>query len=140
MQPYVNPNLFLSPIYGNYMQNPMPQAQPVGISGKYVNDFGEINASDIPMSGPAVFAKNDRSEIQIREWNPNGQIVTTSYKAVVETQPMIEKDILDRDYRDMNRDVSPLKQAEDAVLLDSSDMTVDEVVSTVVDMVKEKEI
>lgn len=97
MQPYVNPNLFLSPMYGNYMQNamqnqmPQMQSQPIGISGKYVNDFGEINVSDIPMNGPAVFAKNDRSEIQIREWNPNGQIVTTSYKAVVETPPVIEQ-------------------------------------------------
>ena len=32
----------------------------------------------------------------------------------------IEKDIADRDYQDMNREVSPLKQAKDAVLLDSS--------------------
>lgn len=86
MQPYVNPNLFLSPMYGNYMQNQMPQvqAQPIGISGKYVNNFDEITASDIPMNSPAIFAKNDRSEIQLREWNPNGQITTTLYKAVVE--------------------------------------------------------
>lgn len=86
MQPYINPNLFLSPMYGNYLQNSMPQvpAQPIGISGKYVNDFNEITASDIPMNTPAIFAKNDRSEIQIREWNPNGQITTTLYKAVVD--------------------------------------------------------
>ena len=32
----------------------------------------------------------------------------------------IEKDIIDRDYRDMHRETSPLKQADDAVLLDSS--------------------
>ena len=85
MQPFINPNLFLSPTYGNYIQNPMPQTQmqPVGISGKYVNDFNEITASDIPMNSPAIFAKNDRSEIQLREWNPNGQITTTLYKAVI---------------------------------------------------------
>ncbi|MFR8017046.1 MAG: (d)CMP kinase [Clostridiaceae bacterium] len=40
----------------------------------------------------------------------------------------IEKDIIDRDYRDMHRENSPLKQADDAVLLDSSDMTLKEVV------------
>jgi len=39
----------------------------------------------------------------------------------------IEADIIDRDYRDMHRDISPLKQAEDAVVIDSSDMTIDEV-------------
>ena len=86
MQPFVNPNLFLNPIYGNYMQNqmPQPQIQPVGISGRYVNDFGEINASDISMSSPSIFPKNDRSEIQMREWNSNGQITTTTYKPVME--------------------------------------------------------
>ncbi len=46
----------------------------------------------------------------------------------------IEKDIEDRDYRDMNRDVSPLSQAEDAVLVDSSDMTIDEVVAKIISL------
>lgn len=41
----------------------------------------------------------------------------------------IEKDIIDRDYRDMHRETSPLKQADDAILLDSSDMNIDQVVS-----------
>jgi cytidylate kinase len=40
----------------------------------------------------------------------------------------IEKDIIERDNRDMNRAVAPLKQAPDAVLVDTSDMSVDEVI------------
>lgn len=43
----------------------------------------------------------------------------------------IERDIIDRDYRDMHRETSPLKQAEDAVLVDSSDMGIDEVVAAI---------
>ena len=50
----------------------------------------------------------------------------------------IEKDIEKRDYRDMNRDISPLKQAEDAILLDSSNLNIDEVVEEIMRMVKEK--
>ena len=46
----------------------------------------------------------------------------------------IEKDIEDRDYRDMNREVSPLTQADDAVLVDSSDMTIDEVVDKIISL------
>lgn len=46
----------------------------------------------------------------------------------------IEKDIEDRDYRDMNREVSPLTQADDAVLVDSSDMTIDEVVEKIISL------
>lgn len=50
----------------------------------------------------------------------------------------IERDIIDRDYRDMHREHSPLKQAEDAVYLDSSDMTLKEVVDAIVDMIDKK--
>ena len=40
-------------------------------------------------------------------------------------------DIAERDHRDMNREIAPLKQAEDAVFIDSSDMTIDEVTETI---------
>lgn len=43
----------------------------------------------------------------------------------------IAKDIQERDDRDMNREVAPLKQAADAVLVDSSDMTIAEVVEKI---------
>lgn len=43
----------------------------------------------------------------------------------------IEADIIERDERDMNRTIAPLKQAEDAVLVDSSDMSIDEVVDAI---------
>jgi len=46
----------------------------------------------------------------------------------------VEKDIMERDYRDMNREISPLKQAEDAVLIDSSNMTIDEVVLKIMEI------
>ena len=51
---------------------------------------------------------------------------------------VIEEDIIARDYRDMHREHSPLKQADDALLLDTSDMTIDEVVETIVSLAKER--
>ena len=48
----------------------------------------------------------------------------------------IEKDIIDRDHRDMTREISPLKQAEDAYLIDSSDMTIEEVAQAIMDRCK----
>ncbi len=50
----------------------------------------------------------------------------------------IEADIIERDHRDMTREHSPLKQAEDAILVDSSDMTIDEVVDKICQLVREK--
>lgn len=49
----------------------------------------------------------------------------------------IEKDIIERDNRDMNREFAPLKQAEDAVYLDTSDMTIDEVVARIIALYRE---
>ena len=46
----------------------------------------------------------------------------------------IEKDIIERDYRDMHRETSPLRQAEDAVLVDSSEMTIEQVVERILSL------
>lgn len=47
----------------------------------------------------------------------------------------IEKDIIERDRRDSTREFAPLKQAEDAILIDSSDMSIEQVINTVIEMV-----
>lgn len=61
------------------------------------------------------------------------ELVAKGEKADLST---IEADIIERDHRDMTREISPLKQADDAVLVDSSYMTIDEVVQAVVDLIK----
>lgn len=50
----------------------------------------------------------------------------------------IEEDIEKRDYQDMHREISPLKQAEDAVLLDSSDMGIEEVIDAMISLYEKK--
>ena len=50
----------------------------------------------------------------------------------------LQKEIEERDFRDMNRETSPLKQAEDAVLLDTSDMNIEEVVAAMQRIISEK--
>ncbi|MBR2802464.1 MAG: (d)CMP kinase [Erysipelotrichaceae bacterium] len=50
----------------------------------------------------------------------------------------ILQEIIRRDYQDTHRQHSPLRQAEDAVLVDSSDLTLDEVVEKILDLIKEK--
>ena len=48
----------------------------------------------------------------------------------------IRQDIEERDYRDMHRQVSPLKQADDAIVVDTSDLTIEEVVRKILDLCK----
>lgn len=54
--------------------------------------------------------------------------IKTSYEEVLEN-------IKDRDYRDSNREIAPLRKAEDAIYIDSSDMTIEEVVNKVIDII-----
>ena len=50
----------------------------------------------------------------------------------------IKKDIEQRDYQDMHREIAPLRQAADAVYLDSSDLTIDQVVEKIKSLAKEE--
>ena len=51
---------------------------------------------------------------------------------------IIKEDIEKRDYNDMHRDISPLRRAEDAQLVDSSDMNIDEVTKAILDIFSAK--
>lgn len=50
----------------------------------------------------------------------------------------ILKDIIDRDYQDMHRETAPLKQAEDAVLVDTTELTLDQSAQRIANIIKEK--
>ncbi|NBH71136.1 (d)CMP kinase [Clostridiaceae bacterium] len=50
----------------------------------------------------------------------------------------IEQDIIERDQKDMSRPIAPLRQAEDAVLIDGSDMGIEQVVSAIIETAKGK--
>ena len=56
-------------------------------------------------------------------------------KGIVADLDQIEKDIIERDYRDMHRDLSPLTKANDATEIDSSDMTPDEVAEKIISLI-----
>lgn len=51
----------------------------------------------------------------------------------------IKADIEERDFRDMNREMSPLRQAEDAVLVDSSELNIEQVVAEIKKIIEEKQ-
>ena len=59
-------------------------------------------------------------------------------KGGTKTLEEIEQDIIARDYQDMNRENSPLVQAPDAIYLDSSDMTLQQVIDAILALINEK--
>ena len=67
----------------------------------------------------------------------SSRVVVKEY-TINQIRDEILKDIVDRDERDMNRAVSPLKKAEDAVLVDSSEMGIDEVVESILSVYRKR--
>ena len=52
---------------------------------------------------------------------------------------VIEKEVIARDYQDSHREFAPLKQADDAIVVDTSDMTIDEVSSYILSKIEKQE-
>lgn len=66
------------------------------------------------------------------------ELIEKGFDKTALDEKAIENEIIKRDEADMNREISPLKKAEDAYCLDTSDMTFDEVVSKILDMVEKE--
>jgi cytidylate kinase len=90
-----------------------------------VMDGREIGTFVLPDANLKVYLTASVSERARRRF---GELKEKGIDADIKA---IEKDIEERDHRDMTREFAPLKKAEDAVLVDSSDMTIDEVVDTI---------
>lgn len=55
-----------------------------------------------------------------------------------DTYEEVLQDMIERDYRDMHREIAPLRQADDAVLLDTSDLSLEESVEALLSIIREK--
>ncbi|MCI5699566.1 MAG: (d)CMP kinase [Lachnospiraceae bacterium] len=106
--------------------------QKMGAEKSVVMDGRDIGTKVLPDALVKIYltaSARTRAMRRYRELNANG---------VPCDLDQIEKDIIERDRRDMSRSISPLRQAEDAVLVDSSEMTIDEVVDRILSIYKEK--
>lgn len=90
--------------------------------------------------GTYVFPNADVKIYQIASVKARAErrYIENKEKDIPCTLEQLEKDIETRDYIDSHRDFAPLKQASDAVLLDTSNMTIKEVVEAVLQIIKEK--
>lgn len=70
------------------------------------------------------------------EARANRRYLELTEKGQACTLESIKADIEERDYRDMNREFAPLKKAEDAIIVDSSNLTIEEVTDTIIGICK----
>lgn len=97
-----------------------------------VMDGRDIGTHILPKADLKIFltaSVDTRADRRYKELIEKGQLCD---------REQIKSDIRERDERDMNRDIAPLRQAEDAHMIDSSDMTVDDVVEAIYALVQEK--
>ena len=106
------------------LQRQMAEKQDVIMDGR---DIGTVVLPDAQVKIYLTASASVRAERRYKELVEKGE--TCNLKK-------IEEDIIARDEQDMNREIAPLKQAEDAVLVDSSYMTIEEVVDKIIEIVE----
>ena len=92
-------------------------------------DIGTVVLPDADLKIYLVASNDVRAERRYKELIEKGQDVDLE---------KIKEELIERDFRDTNRENSPLKQADDAILLDNSNMTIEEVVEKVKQLFNER--
>ena len=119
-----------SSVYGPVRSKLVALQQELAKTTDVIMDGRDIGTVVLPNADVKVFLT---ASVECRAKRRYDELVAKGEKPDFDK---IAKDIEERDYRDSHREISPLKQAEDAVLVDSSDMTIDEVVNKIIDLCK----
>ena len=107
-----------------YLQRELAAANNVIMDGR---DIGTCVLPDAELKIYLTASASERAKRRYLEQKERG---------VDSDLAQIERDIIARDEQDLNREIAPLKQAEDAIYLDTSDMTIEEVVTKIVSLVQ----
>ena len=106
------------------LQQAMGKRKSVIMDGR---DIGTVVLKDAEYKFYLTASAEERAMRRFKELQAKGS--TDTYEKVLE-------DVNARDYNDMHRAVTPLRQAEDAVLIDSTHMSIDEVVDFIISRVE----
>ena len=102
------------------LQQALAKTTPVVMDGR---DIGTVVLPDADVKVYLTASSKTRAERRLKDYLGKGGEVPSLEELI--------REIEDRDHRDMTREESPLRQAEDAVLIDSSEMTIGEVVAAI---------
>lgn len=94
-----------------------------------IMDGRDIGTTVLPGAQVKIYLT---ASVEARAKRRYDELISKGTKADIDE---IKADIERRDYQDMNRDISPLRQAEDAVFLDTSDMNIEQVINEVKNLV-----
>ena len=103
--------------------------QKLAATTNVVMDGRDIGTVVLPNAQVKVYLT---ASVEVRAKRRYDELIAKGQEADLEK---IKKDIEERDYRDMNRDIAPLRQAEDAVLVDSSYLTIEESARAILELI-----
>ena len=106
--------------------------QKLAATTNVVMDGRDIGTVILPNAQVKVYLT---ASVEVRAERRYKELVEKGLEADLEK---IKKDIEERDYRDMNRDIAPLRQAEDATLVDSSYLPIDESAAVIMNLIDKK--
>ena len=118
--------------YGKVREKLVALQRSMAASSDVIMDGRDIGTCVLPDADLKVYLTASSAERARRRYKEQAE------RGIQCDLGQIEKDIIARDGQDMNRAVSPLKQAEDAVLVDASDMTIDEVTAKIVSLYRNR--
>ena len=103
--------------------------QKLAATTNVVMDGRDIGTVVLPNAQVKVYLT---ASVEVRAKRRYDELIAKGQGADLEK---IKKDIEERDYRDMNRDIAPLRQAEDATLVDSSYLTIEESARAILELI-----
>lgn len=110
------------------------QQRRLGEAGGIVMDGRDIGTAVFPEAELKIFltaSPEVRAQRRYDELRGKGDQMTT--------MEMVSADLADRDYRDSHRAINPLRQADDAVVIDNSELTIDEQTQVALQIARERE-
>lgn len=119
-------------VYAGVRKKLVALQRDIAASHNVVMDGRDIGSVVLPDADLKIYLTADVAERARRRYRELEE------KGIRSQKSRIEEDIRTRDERDMNREHSPLRRAEDAYLLDSTDMGIEEVVEKILSLAGEK--
>lgn len=118
-----------SSVNGDVRKKLVELQQKLAATANVVMDGRDIGTCVLPNANVKVYLT---ASVDVRAKRRYDELLVKGQNADLE---QIKKDIEERDYRDMHREISPLRQAEDAVLVDSSKLTIEESAGAILDLI-----
>ena len=107
--------------------------QDIAAAGAIVMDGRDIGTTVLPQAEVKIFLVASVHERAVRRYKENVS------KGIKTSMATLEDEIKTRDYKDSHREISPLIQADDAILLDTTSLNIAEVVEKILEFIEEYE-